>query len=161
MAPSQLLGPSASVKTVRPLAEADLDQVVAIDREATGRSRRGFYDKRLAAMRRNSAAFVGLGHDAGAGLDGFVLAQVLDGEFGGRHPVAVLDALGVASAARHHGIGHALFAALEIALCRRGARELRTQASWQDRELLRLFDAVGFALAPRLVLDRTTGDATF
>ncbi len=75
--------------------------------------------------------------------------------------MAVLDALGVASAARHHGIGHTLFTALETALRRRGARELRTQAPWQDRELLRLFEAVGFTVAPRLVLERLTGDTTF
>lgn len=147
---------STSLDAVRPLVAADLDRVVAIDREASARSRRGFYEKRLAAMRRHPAAFVALGYDAGGGLDGFVLAQILDGEFGGRHPVAVLDALGVASAARHRGIGHALFAALETALRRRGARELRTQASWQDRELLRLFEVVGFALAPRLVLEQET-----
>jgi GNAT superfamily N-acetyltransferase len=156
------LSPAApGVEAVRPLVAADLDRVVAIDREATGRSRRGFYDKRLAAMRRNAGAFVSLGYDEGGGLDGFVLAQILDGEFGGRHPVAVLDALGVAPASRHRGIGHALFAALEAALRRRGARELRTQALWQDRELLRLFGAVGFTLAPRLVLERPAADVTF
>lgn len=145
---------SVMLDAVRPLAAADLDRVVAIDRDASKRSRRGFYEKRLAAMRRHPAAFVALGHDAGNGVDGFVLAQILDGEFGGRHPVAVLDALGVAPGARHRGIGHALFAALETALRRRGARELRTQALWHDRELLRLFEAVGFAVAPRLVLER-------
>jgi GNAT superfamily N-acetyltransferase len=75
--------------------------------------------------------------------------------------VAVLDAFGVAPEARHRGIGHALFAALEAALRRRGARELRTQASWQDGELLRLFEAAGFALAPRLVLERPTADLAF
>jgi GNAT superfamily N-acetyltransferase len=161
MVPSQPPRVSASPDNVRPLAETDLDRLVAIDREATGRSRRGFYDKRLAAMRRTPAAFVGLGHDAGGGLDGFVLAQLLDGEFGGHHPVAVLDALGVPPAARHHGIGHVLFAALETALRRRGARELRTQAAWQDRDLLRLFDAVGFVLAPRLVLERPADGTAF
>lgn len=152
---------SVSVEAIRPLAAADLDRVVSIDQEASGRSRRGFYEKRLAAMRRHSADFVALGYDDGHGLDGFVLAQILDGEFGSRHPVAVLDAFGVAAAARHHGIGHALFAALETTLRRRGARELRTQASWQDRELLRLFEAVGFALAPRLVLERPASSANF
>ncbi len=161
MTSTELSGTPASPEAVRPLVAGDLDRVVAIDREATGRSRRGFYEKRLTAMRRNPAAFVALGHGGADHLDGFVLAQILDGEFGGRHPVAVLDALGVASAARHHGIGHTLFTALETALRRRGARELRTQAPWQDRELLRLFEAVGFTVAPRLVLERLTGDTTF
>lgn len=153
--------PAPGSNGVRPLVPADLERVVAIDRAASGRSRHGFYEKRLGAMRRTPTAFVALGHDAGGGLDGFVLAQVLDGEFGGRYPVALLDALGVAPEARHLGIGHALFAALETALRRRGARELRTQASWQDRDLLRLFDAVGFALAPRLVLERPSRDANY
>lgn len=161
MTSTELSGMPASAEAVRPLAAGDLDRVVAIDREATGRSRRGFYEKRLAAMRRSPAAFVALGHGVAGQLDGFVLAQILDGEFGSRHPVAVLDAFGVAPTARHHGIGHALFAALETALRRRGARELRTQAPWQDRELLRLFEAVGFTVAPRLVLERTTGNTAF
>jgi hypothetical protein len=36
----------------------------------------------------------------------------------------------------------------------RGARELRTQASWTNHALLHFFASAGFQLAPRTILER-------
>lgn len=146
---------------IRQLHAHDLDDVVATDRAASGESRRGFYEKRFAAMRRDPHAFVALGADRDGALLGFAFAQILDGEFGGAHPVAMLDAIAVAPAARHAGIGRRLLAELEPILRGRGVRELRSQAGWSERELLRFLADSGFALAPRLVLERPTRPVLF
>jgi len=52
---------------VRPLGAGDLDAIVAIDRAVSGRSRRGFYERRLAQLGRDPSAFVALGAE-GEGL---------------------------------------------------------------------------------------------
>lgn len=143
-------------QAVRPLTGDDFARLVEIDRAITGRSRQGFYRKRLDALQKHPRDLVALGYSEGARLAGFVLAQVLDGEFGGRDPVAMLDAIGVSPDARHRGAGRALLAALDARLTERGVRELRTEASWAEPELLRLFAAAGFALAPRCILERPT-----
>ncbi len=145
---------------VRPLSVEDLGRVTEIDRSITGRSRRGFYEKRLAAMRKHPADLIGIGFVDGGRLTGFVLAHVLDGEFGGRQPVAMLDAIGVAPGARHRGAAHGLLAALQTRLVARGARELRTEAPWSEPGLLGLFAAADFALAPRFILERPTSGGT-
>lgn len=146
---------------IRQLHARDLDDVVAIDRAASGGSRRGFYEKRLAAMRRDPHAFVALGADRDGALLGFAFAQILDGEFGGKHPVAMLDAIAVVPTAHHAGIGRRLLAELEPILRSRGVHELRSQAGWSERELLRFLADSDFALAPRLVLERPTRPVLF
>jgi GNAT superfamily N-acetyltransferase len=146
---------------VRELHPHDLEPVVAIDRAVAGRSRRGFYEKRLAAVRREPHAFVALGAEEDGALVGFAFAQILDGEFGGQHPVAMLDALAVAPTAQRRGVGQALLAELEPILRGRGVRELRSQAGWAERGLLRFLADSGFALAQRLVLERPTRPVSF
>jgi GNAT superfamily N-acetyltransferase len=142
--------------TTRPVTTADLDTIVALDRKVTGQSRRGFYEKRLAAQGRDPRAFASLAIQAEGRLAGFVFAQILDGEFGGKEPIAVLDALCVDPDARGGHLGRQLMAALERQLAGHGVRELQTQADWTAHELIRFFGASGFELAPRLVLERET-----
>ncbi len=149
---------TAAPGTVRPLQADDLAQVIEIDRTITGRSRRGFYEKRLQAALKHPDDMVALGYAEDGRLCGFVLSHILDGEFGGCCPAAMLDAIGVAPDARHRGAGHTLLAALDVLLIKRRVRELRTEAPWTERELLRLFTAAGFTLAPRYILERSTAD---
>ena len=44
--------PSPRAPTLRPLAPSDLDAVAAIDATLSGHSRRGYFERRLAAARR-------------------------------------------------------------------------------------------------------------
>lgn len=144
--------------SVRPLTAADLDRVVDIDRAITGRVRRGFYTKRFTAMAAEPKAFASLATVAGGRIVGFILAHILDGEFGGTAPVGVLDALGVDPSARGQGLAQKLMAALEGDLTSRGVRELRTEADWTEHDLVSFFADAGFTLAPRLTLERTTAE---
>lgn len=153
-------GEESRLRTVRRLLASDIEPVIAIDREITGHSRRGFFAKRLAAAIEEPVAFVSLGHARDTGLDGFALAHLLDGEFGGRHAVGVLDAIGVLPRARHQGCGRALLHELECALRGHGARELRSSALWTDRGMLEFLRAAGFSVAPRIILERSCGRAS-
>lgn len=140
---------------IRPIASGDLDAIVALDQKITGHSRRGFYEKRLKAMASDPASFVALACLQEGQIKGFLVAYILNGEFGGSDPVAVMDALGVDPRARGAGLAKALMAALDGALKERGVKELQTQAAVAEQNLMSFFIASGFQLAPKLALERS------
>jgi predicted N-acetyltransferase YhbS len=140
--------------TTRALTAADLDAVVAIDRERSGRTRTEFCARRLRALAEAPEAGVGVAAERGGRLVGYALARIQDGEFGGQAPTGVLDAIGVETAALHQGVATDVLRALDGALLARGARELRTQVEWTEFGLAAFFARAGFHLSPRLVLER-------
>lgn len=146
----------AGEPTARAVTPADLSAIVELDQKVTGQSRRGFYEKRIAAAARDPKSFLSLAIDGDSGLAGFAFAQILDGEFGGKEPVAVLDALAVDPEERGAHLGRQLMAAIDRQLAAYGVREMQTQADWTQHALVRFFSANGFDLAPRLVLERET-----
>ena len=144
---------------IGPLTPDDLDGVIAIDRKLSGASRRGFYDKRLTAALNAPHDFVYVGMRDGDRLVGFALARLLAGGFGRTGPRAALDAIGVDPQYSGRGAGRRMLAAVEEVLVHKGARELISQASWTNHKLLGFFDAAGFQLASRIVVDRDTASA--
>jgi ribosomal protein S18 acetylase RimI-like enzyme len=147
----------ASRERVRPLAAGDLDRVSAIDESITGRSRRAFYARRLAALEDPQGA-IGLAAEGDGALAGFLVADVLDGEFGGAAPVGALGAIGVDRRLARQGVATSLLGALEGILAGRGVRELRTEADWAEHDLAAFLSAAGFRLSRRLVLERPVSD---
>ena len=81
-----------SANGARALVQADLERVIAIDREHSGRSRRGFFEKRFAAAARRPEDFIQIGIARGGALRGFAVGHILRGEFGRTGAAAVLDA---------------------------------------------------------------------
>ncbi|MGE5504815.1 MAG: N-acetyltransferase family protein [Actinomycetota bacterium] len=146
--------------SVRDIVAADLDRVVELDRRLTGTARRTFHEKRLKAAQANPDSFVAVAVGDGA-LSGYAFAHILDGEFGGVAPVGVVDALGVDPDQRGRGHARALMAGLEAAMVKRGVREVVTQADWTEHGMVGFFQSAGFALAPRLVLERGTNALDF
>jgi ribosomal protein S18 acetylase RimI-like enzyme len=140
--------------SVRSLTPADFERVVEIDRELTGVSRRGFYEKRLHSAETYPKSFAALGYVENGMLEGFVMAHMLDGEFGGSEPAGILDVIGTSNKVRGHGGARALLAKLVEKLKVRGVKELRTQLQWEAQPLLQFFAASGFALAHSVVMSR-------
>jgi predicted N-acetyltransferase YhbS len=141
-------------RQLRPLHAADLDRVIAIDTAVTGRPRRGFFEKRLEAALRDPRRFVYTGCADASGLQGFMMCRLLEGEFGGRAAVAVMDTMGVDPARQGQGIGRALLQATDQVLRHKDVAELHTQADWRNGSVLPFFRSSGFLLAPRYVLER-------
>jgi GNAT superfamily N-acetyltransferase len=139
---------------VRTLSASDLDAIVALDQKITGHSRRGFYEKRVKAMNNDPASFIALAAEAGGQVKAFLMGYLLDGEFGGKAPVAVMDALGVDPRARGAGLAKLLMASLDADLKKRGVKELQTQAAIAEHELMGFFIKSGFQLAPKLTVER-------
>jgi len=140
-------------ESLRPLRPRDLDAVIAIDAAHSGRSRRFYFERRLAAAARDAERHLQVALEEGGRLAGFMLGRALEGEFGRSEPALRLEAFGVAAGAQRHGIGRRLTAGLEAEARRRGLHEIRTTALWRQHELLGFLDHAGFALAPAHVLD--------
>ncbi|NQV59837.1 MAG: GNAT family N-acetyltransferase [Alphaproteobacteria bacterium] len=139
-------------REVRRLVPDDLDGAVAIDREIIGHSRRGYFEKRLAAALREPDAHIQFGIDGPEGLEALVLARVLSGEFGRETLAVALEVINVAPAFQHLGHGSLLLDALESEMRRRGIEELQTAITWTDHAMAKFFGANGFVKAPRHII---------
>lgn len=145
--------------TARPLARSDLDAVVAIDARLEGRTRRAYFERRLAYALREPSLHLQLAIDDDDGLAGYVLGRFADGDFGREAPSVRLETIGVRPDAKGRNVGGRMLEALAAKAAKRGARELRTTARWNDHSMLRWLDEHGFALAPNHVVERAI-DAT-
>jgi ribosomal protein S18 acetylase RimI-like enzyme len=137
---------------IRALLRQDLDAVVAIDAQGAKRTRRAYFVRRLDAALREPGLHVQFAAGDESGLAGFVLARVLEGEFGRDEPALRLEVIGVRSDARGFGIGGLLLDALCDYGRRHGLADVRTQAVWNDHRMLRWLNAMGFTLAPHRII---------
>ena len=135
------------------LARDDLDAVVALDAAVSGRTRRAYFERRLAAALRQPELHVQFAARENGTLCGHALARVLEGEFGRTRPGLRLEVISVAPAAQGRDIGRALHRAIEEEAKKRSIIEFRTAADWRDHAMLGFLDAVGYALAPSCVLE--------
>ncbi len=142
---------------LRALKPEDLESVIEIDRRITGRSRRGFFEKRLQAAQSGAESFIVMATEDEGTLTGYAIARVQGGEFGDERPVAILDSVGVDPDRQHAGLGALLMDGIARAMKKLGVRELRTQVNWTDQALIRFFAANGFTVTSRIVLERPAG----
>jgi len=131
---------------------------VALDATLAGRTRRAYFERRLADARRDPERHLQFGIEQGAALVGFVLGRVLLGEFGRSEPVVRLEAIAVSSAQQGRGLGRALLDALGAAARERGIGELRTAAVWREHAMLRFLAATGWRLGRHVVLEAHVGE---
>lgn len=141
------------VSAARALARTDLDAVVAIDARLEGRTRRTYFERRLAAALREPDLHVQVAVDDDDGLAGYMLGRVMEGEFGRSAPGVRLESLGVRPDAKGRNVGGRLLDALAAQARKRGILELRTAARWNDHAMLRWLDEHGFELAQNHVVE--------
>jgi ribosomal protein S18 acetylase RimI-like enzyme len=146
---------------IGPVGIAELDLVVDLDQRTNGSSRRDFFTKRFDAQGRTPEAFVSLGASEFGSLVGFVCCHMLQGEFGSDELAAVLDSIAVEPKCQGRGVGHELMSAMKEEIRGRGGRAIHTQVGWNQPRVLEFFSGQGFAMAPRLILQRGSRDADF
>jgi ribosomal protein S18 acetylase RimI-like enzyme len=139
--------------TIRALTRDDLASVVAIDAAIEGRWRRNYVERRLAAALRQPSLHAQFAACDSRGLCGYILARVLEGEFGRSEPGMRLEMIGIRPDTRGHGGGAKLFQVLADWARRHGVRDIHTSVGWQNAQMLGWLDAMGFRLAPSLILD--------
>ena len=143
--------------STRPLTESDFPNVVNIDAFNSGRRRPGFFEKRLHAALAEPDYFIYIGHDVEGELKGYLLARLLEGEYGERIPVAVLDAIGVEPSCKGLGIGHQLMEHFIEILKHKDFPEIHTEVDWRNTSFLKFLSASNFRLAPKQVLECEVG----
>ena len=146
---------------VRFIDKESLDTVVALDSTTNGGSRRDFFIKRFDAQEKHPDAFISMGATEAGKMVGFVCCHMLQGEFGGDELIAVLDAMAVEPDSQGRGIGHELMEQLIKETRDSGGEGLRTQAGWNQPQVIDFFSSTGFRMAPRLILERSTRDVRF
>lgn len=139
--------------TIRALTRDDLPPVVAIDAAIEGHSRRAYVERRLAAALREPALHAQFAACDAEGLAGYLLARVLQGEFGRSQASLRLELVGVRPGAQRLGTGRQLFDVLAQWAGRRDIHDLRTCAHWSNAAMLAWLAAMQFRLAPEIVLD--------
>ena len=144
--------PSGRLK-VRRLARTDLDAVVKLDAALSGRTRRAYFERRLALALRDPDLHLQFAVEQDGAHCGHALARVLEGEFGAASTGLRLEVISVAHDAQGLGAGRALHESLEQEAARRSIGELRTATGWRDTDMLQFLARLGYALAPSLVLE--------
>ncbi len=139
---------------IRPLMQSDFPRVVDIDARVVGRNRPGFFEKRLKAALAEPKQFIYIGCELNGELAGFLMARLLEGEYGIKEPVAVLDVIGVDPELQGNSIGRSLMKEFDAILEHKQIKETQSQADWRNQDILRFFSSIGFKLAPSHILER-------
>ncbi len=139
--------------TLRPLARGDLEAVVDIDAVSEGRRRHPYFARRLAAAIREPTRHLQMAAVEGGEVVGYILARVLEGEFGRDEPALSIEAIGARHDSMGIGIGSRLLAALGEDARRLGVAQFRTQAAWNNHPMLRWLDKNAFAVAASHIVD--------
>ena len=139
---------------VRAMTAADLDAIVRIDRENTGRDRREYLTARQAEAEQDRSIRVSLAAHCDGTVVGDLMARADLGDFGRTAPVAVIDTLGVDPSYAHRGVGHALMAQLFDNLGALRVETVETAVPLADTALLGFLLACGLRNSPRLAFRR-------
>lgn len=139
---------------LRSLHPEDLDKVVAIDADITGRSRHAFYEKRLEIALAAPDSLITCAATLENELIGFSFVRIEEGAFGIDARVAVIDVIGVAKTYREGGVATLMMEELERRMRKQSIQHMRTQINWGDTGLTGYFSAAGFGLMPVMVLNR-------
>ena len=151
-------GPLARVRIpVRAMKEGDLGALIAIDRRITGRTRSGYFERKLEEALRDSDVRVSLVAELNGAVVGFMMARVDFGEFGRFEPIAVMDTIGVDPDVRHSGVGRALLSQLLVNLGTLRVERIRTEIAWRDGDVLGFLDRCGFLPAQQICFQRPVG----
>ena len=142
---------------VRTLAQKDLDWIVRIDAQRTGRTRTAYYKLKIDEAVHNTGLRVSLAALIDHEPAGFLMARLYYGEFGKPEPVAVLDTIVIAPAYANKKVGRALLKQLETNLCALGIERLETTVDWDMAELVGFFRHAGFKPSARLCLEKPMG----
>jgi GNAT superfamily N-acetyltransferase len=144
--------PSAAV-AVRPVEVRDLDAVIALDAAVTGLAKPDYWYElfhRYGTRGRQQRFF--LVADAGGEIQGFVIGEVRDWEFGSP-PCGWVFGINVRPDARLGGVGSRLLEAIVDAFRRADVGKVRTLLARDNTLVLSFFRSQGMTAAPFIPLE--------
>jgi len=138
---------------IRGARRADLAQVVEIDARITGMRKPAYWAgilRRYGGRDRSRFFLVSL---EGSAVQGYVVGEVRDWEFGSP-PCGWVFGIGVRPEARLSGTGTRLLEAICAAFRRRGVGKVRTLLARENSLVLAFFRSQGMMAAPFIALER-------
>jgi GNAT superfamily N-acetyltransferase len=138
---------------VRPVEVRDLDAVIALDAAVTGLAKPDYWYElfhRYGARGRQQRFF--LVAEAAGGIEGFVIGEVRDWEFGSP-PCGWVFGINVRPDTRLGGIGSRLLDAIMEAFRRAGVTKVRTLLARDNNLVLSFFRSQGMMAAPFIPLE--------
>ena len=163
MGPIKRAGSSGSIKDaplalaglrVRPAEAVDLDQVIAIDSEITGKKKTDYWFElfhRYGAGRSRQRLF--LVAESGDTIYGFIIGEVRDWEFGSP-PCGWVFGIGVRPGARLAGIATRLLDSICAGFRRAGVDKVRTLVARDNSLVLSFFRSQAMMAAPVIPLEK-------
>ena len=139
---------------VRATESSDIGQVIAIDAEVTGIEKTDYWYevyRRYGSSRTRQRLF--LVAEAGGTVQGFVIGEVRDWEFGSP-PCGWVFGLSVRPGARQAGIGTRLLQAVCDRLRHAGVNQVRTLVARDNTLVLSFFRSQGMTAAPAIILEK-------
>ena len=141
---------------IRTITLADYDRIVEIDMKITGLRRLTYYRRKMhASLSEKQRIITSLVAEVDGRVAGFVMGDVLIGDFGVPEAVASIDTLGVDPEYQRRGVARALITAFISAVKNAGAEKIMTLVQWKDLSLLHFFSEQGFSMARTLPLELT------
>ena len=151
MPDKKVIPPGPEVRVMRP---EDLKAVVVIDAQVFGQRRPEYYERKMAVALDDTHQLVtSLVTEIEGKVVGFIMGEVYLGEFGVPETTATIDTVGVDPTYQGQGVGTTLFDAYASHLRRIGVQSITTRVDWNDWDLLRFFEKVGFGPAPMVNLE--------
>jgi ribosomal protein S18 acetylase RimI-like enzyme len=129
---------------IRVLRQTDLPALLQIDAMISGKARAEILKRRLERALGPGKVTTSLVAETGGRPVGFVIGDVLVGEFGAIEAGATIDTLGVLPELQGTGIAHRLLRAYVDHVRILGVDKVHTQVRVNDWGLLRFFTGAGF-----------------
>lgn len=143
---------------VRVMKREDLGPIIDIDAQVLGKRRPEYYERKMVlALDDTSQLVTSLVAEQEGQVIGFIMGNVYLGEFGIPESVAVLDTIGVHPEYQGQGLGRTLMEEFVTHARAAGVKAIHTMVNWNDWDLLRFFEAVGFAPAKTVNLELKIG----
>ncbi len=139
--------------SVRAMELSDLAGVIELDTYTFGSARPAYFERRMTVLNQTDAE-VFLVADYRGVVIGFVMGTLAYGEFGLAQVTAIVDTIAVHPLYQRQGIGKQLMEAFIAQSTRLGAAAVYTLVNWDNWNLLKIFHALGFALASTIPLER-------
>lgn len=134
---------------------ADLEEILRIDRQWTGRDRRDFLSERLDRTLRAGAINLARILERDGQIIGFVFGEVMRGEFGHVGVTAWIDTIGIDRRMTRGGAGSALLSDFMTHARAAGSDCVRTLLEPEDEALTEFLEQKGFRLAPVVVVEHS------
>ena len=144
---------TATVK-IRPLDELDIGSLAKIDEKVTGTYKPEEWERRAIYYIRRNPETSQVAEIDGV-VVGFMLGEIRSGEFGLEEPTGWIEIMGIDPDRQGQSIGRGLAEAMFEHFKAAGAKTVRTLVSTQSEDIIKYFQALGFAPSPIQALEKS------